>query len=183
MYERKMLEQLKEIISQKFESELLDSHDGKDMPVLICQKDNIFDLLKFLRDHSDYQFNLLTDITAVDYLKHPQKKSERFEVVYLLYSLKFKYRLRIRVPLGFQDLTIDTVVPLWKTANWLEREVFDMFGIVFNGHPNLKRILTHIEFTGHALRKDYHIKKRQILTTNDPLVDEMEKRLIEKGLR
>ena len=81
------------------------------------------------------------------------------------------------------QLNIDTVSSLWKTANWLEREVFDMYGIVFNDHPNLKRILNHIEFEGHPLRKNYPIERRQVLTINDSLMDEMEKRLVEKGLK
>ena len=153
------------------------------MPVFVCKKEKIHDILKFLRDDPNFTCNMLTDLTAVDYLKHPVKQRQRFAVVYHLHSLDHGHRIRLKVPLSVADLCIDSAYDLWKTANWLEREVWDMFGIKFNQHPNLKRILNHIEFEGYALRKDYPIDRRQVLTVNDSLMDEMEKRLIEKGLK
>ena len=170
-------------IKAQFNEAILEAFEAKDMPVVVCQRDSTFALLKFLRYDSDFDFNLLTDLTAVDYLKYPQKQPKRYAVVYHLYSLEKKHRLRVKVSLGSDSLTIESVIPLWKTANWLEREVYDMYGIHFENHPNLKRILNHIEFVGHPLRKDYPIQRRQILTINDSLVDEMEKCLKEKGLK
>lgn len=178
-----MADDLVEQLKTRFGDAILEQQAAADMPVLICKKEKIHEILKFLRDDPAYQCNLLTDITAVDYLKHPVKQKQRFAVVYLLHSLELSHRLRLKVPLGVADLAIDSVHDLWKTANWLEREVWDMFGIKFNKHPNLKRILNHIEFEGHPLRKDYAIDRRQVLTINDSLMDEMEKRLIEKGLK
>ncbi len=174
---------LAERIHTQLGDALLEYEEARDMPVIICKKEVIFPFLKFMRDDPSFSCNLLTDITAVDYLKHPLKKRQRFEVVYLLHSLEHGHRFRVKVPLGVADLTIDSAVPLWKTANWLEREVWDMFGIRFNQHPNLKRILNHIEFVGYPLRKDYPVDRRQVLTINDSLMDEMEQRLIEKGLK
>ena len=87
----------------------------------------------------------------------------RFEVVYHFYSSLSNARLRLKVPVKAADATVPTLTTLWKTANWFEREVWDMFGIRFDGHPNLKRILMYEEFKGHPLRKDYPINKRQPL--------------------
>ena len=100
------------------------------------------------------------DITAVDYLS---KKTERFEVVYHFYSQKHNDRLRVKIPVSMNDCIAETVTPLWKTANWYEREIWDMYGIKFRNHPDLKRILMYEEFKGHPLRKDYPVNKRQPL--------------------
>ena len=87
----------------------------------------------------------------------------RFDVVYHLYSSRHNHRLRIKVPLGALEPTVDSLAGLWHGANWFEREVWDMFGVQFAGHPNLKRLLMYEEFVGHPLRKDYLINKRQPL--------------------
>ncbi len=89
--------------------------------------------------------------------------STRFAVVYHFYSMVLKHRLRLVVPVDDTEPSLDSLVELWPGANWLEREVWDMFGIHFSGHPDLRRILTYTEFEGHPLRKDYPIKKRQPL--------------------
>jgi NADH-quinone oxidoreductase subunit C len=101
----------------------------------------------------------MMDITAVDYFG----QTPRFEVVYHLYSLAFNRRIRIKARVAESDCSMDSVVPLWPSANWFEREVYDMYGITFTNHPELRRILLYEEFQGHPLRKDYPIKKRQPL--------------------
>ena len=116
-------------------------------------KDVIIEVLSFLKQ--SLQFNLLTDLTAVDYLG---KKEERFLVVYLLCSIPNKDRLRIKTPVSEEDCTIPTASVVWGTANWLEREVFDLFGIHFAGHPDLRRILMTDDWVGHPLRKDYPLQ-------------------------
>lgn len=168
-------------LKARFPEAVLDTPAATDMPVLVCRKSDILALLKVLRD--DFQYQMLTDLTAVDYLTYPVKKTQRFEVVYMLYNLEKDARVRLKVPVGMTDLSVPSATPLFKVANWLEREAWDMFGIQFAGHPCLKRILNHIEFVGHPLRKDYPVDKRQVLTTNDSLLDEMEIRLKEKGLK
>ncbi len=102
---------------------------------------------------------MLTDLTAVDYLE----RDPRFEVVYHLYSVSRNRRLRVkaRVPEGTAE--IDTLVEVWPSANWMEREVFDLYGIRFRGHPDLRRILLYDDFEGHPLRKDYAKERRQPL--------------------
>jgi len=116
-------------------------------------------IMEFLKEDARTRFNLLVDITAVDYLG----RKPRFDVVYHLLSLSAKRRLRIKVRVEESNPEIDSMTSLWGSANWLEREVWDMFGIRFTGHPNLKRILMYEEFKGHPLRKDYPVNKRQPL--------------------
>jgi NADH-quinone oxidoreductase subunit C len=116
-------------------------------------------IMEFLKNDSRMLFNVLLDVTAVDYLG----REPRFEVVYHLLSLPHNQRLRIKVRVSGEKPVLDSLTGLWESANWLEREVWDMFGIEFTGHPNLKRILLYPEFQGHPLRKDYPVRKRQPL--------------------
>jgi NADH-quinone oxidoreductase subunit C len=147
-------------ISSQFKGVIIDSHNFRDDQTITIKKESLIELLKFLRDDPKLDFNFLMDLTAVDYLN---RKNNRFEVVYHFYSLKFNGRLRVKVPVSEDDCTIDSVFTLWKTANWYEREVWDLYGIKFNGHPEMRRILLYEEFKGHPLRKDYPINKRQPL--------------------
>jgi NADH-quinone oxidoreductase subunit C len=149
-----------ERINSKYKGVILDSHDFRGDQTITVQKNILIDLFKFLRDDPDLDFKFLMDLTAVDYLN---RKDSRFEVVYHFYSLKHNHRLRVKAPVNEDDCTIDSVSSLWKTANWYEREVWDLYGIKFNGHPNMRRILLYEEFKGHPLRKDYPINKRQPL--------------------
>jgi NADH-quinone oxidoreductase subunit C len=123
------------------------------------------EIFRWLREDPQLDFNFLADLTAVDYL---DKRTPRFEVVYHLYSLSKNHRLRVKIPVAGEDPVVDSLTPLWKGADWLEREVWDMFGIRFRGHPDLRRILLYEQFEGYPLRKDYPVNYRQ------PLVKERE---------
>lgn len=117
-------------------------------------------LLKVLRMlQQDAGFDLLVDLTCVDYL-HYRGAGERFGLVYLLANTTTNLRLTIRVWLSEPELSVPSATPLWEGANWLEREVYDMFGIHFAGHPDLRRILMPPEFTAYPLRKDYPLQGR-----------------------
>jgi len=140
-----------EEIAEKYKLEGIETADG--IPSFYCHKNLLLDVLSELNKI----FEVLLDITAVDYLN---KKEKRFEVVYLLLSIKNKTRLRLKVPVQDGE-KVPTASLLWKNANWLEREVYDMFGIEFEGHPDLRRILLYPEFEGHPLRKDYPLKRSQ----------------------
>ena len=141
--------------------------------VFIVQRQGIHAVLQSLRDDESLRFDMLIDLAAVDRLGLPNSP-ERFEVIYILYSMWNGWRLRLKVPVPESDLTIDSIDDLYKAANWSEREVWDLFGIRFNGHPNLKRILCHHEFVGHALRKDYDRRRGQWCSTVETLEDELE---------
>jgi NADH-quinone oxidoreductase subunit C len=125
----------------------------------IVHREKLVDLCRWLRDDPDLRFDMLMDVTAVDFLG----RRPRFEVVYHLYSIPMNHRIRLKVPLEEADPKLPSVVPVWVGANWLERETWDLYGIVFEGHPDLRRIYLYEEFQGHPLRKDYPKEKRQPL--------------------
>ncbi len=147
-------------LKEKFTDEIIGEDYFRGDTTVIVKKERIKEILSFLKNDEQLRFNFLMDLTCVDYLG---KKSERFEVVYHLYSLGNNWRIRIKVPVSEEDPTVDSVTDIWIGANWFEREVYDMFGIFFKGHPDLRRILLYPEFEGHPLRKDYPVKKRQPL--------------------
>ena len=122
--------------------------------VLMLDRSGLRESFRFFKEDSRLHLDFLSDITAVDYWK---QKEPRFEVVYQVASLKGGRRLRVRVPIPEEDATVESLVPLWKGANFLEREVWDLFGIRFIDHPDLRRILLYEEFQGHPLRKDYPV--------------------------
>lgn len=137
--------------------------------------------LTALRDHADLQVDLLLDITGVDYLAYPGWRDARFGVVYVLRSLQSGLRLHLKVLVEEDEAEVPSIHDLFKNANWAEREVWDQYGIRFVGHPNLKRLLNHHEFVGHPLRKDYPVQKRQHLSINDPMLDELVQTLERRG--
>ena len=124
---------------------------------VVLAKDRLYDVMHLLRDGQG--FDLLVDVTCVDYLNY-REATERFGLVYLLANTISNERLTVRVMLSEPDLTVPSMVPLWPGANWLEREVWDMYGIRFDGHPDHRRILLPDEFTAHPLRKDYPLQGR-----------------------
>ena len=126
------------------------------------RRDAVVDVMRFLRDDAECRFEMLADLCAVDLLTLGEEP--RFEVVYHLYSLDKNHRLRIKARVPEDDCEIDTLVEVWPTANWLEREVWDLYGIRFRGHPDPRRVLLYEQFQGHPLRKDYPKERRQPLT-------------------
>ena len=123
---------------------------------LVVKKNEIFEIMKSLKESKETSFNFLVDITAVDYLK--LGGDERFAVVYHLYSHAYCRRLRVKAWVPEDDLNVPTMMPLWKTANWQEREVAEFFGINFEGHQDLRILLLPEDFIGHPLRKDYPLQ-------------------------
>lgn len=122
---------------------------------VVVPRDEAFEALRYLKEEGG--FDMLVDVTCVDYL-HKREATDRFGLAYLLANTVANQRITVRVMLNEPQLTIESVYPLWKAADWLEREVFDMYGIEFRGHPNLIRILMPPEFTAHPLRKDYPLR-------------------------
>lgn len=121
------------------------------------KKENLIDLCRYLRDTPDLEFNFLSMITAVDFLS---KRTKRFDVVYSLYSIPNHHRILLRVKLD-ENEEIPSLTCLWDTANWQEREVYDMFGIKFSGHPDLRRILMDEDWVGYPQRKDFPLTYEQ----------------------
>jgi NADH-quinone oxidoreductase subunit C len=137
-------------------------------PVLVVQGEAIRDVMQFLRDDPELRYDMLVDVTAVDY----RPREGRFHVVYLLASLPRKARLTVKVKLAAESPALPSIAGLWHSANWAERETYDMFGITFEGHPDLRRILMYPEFEGYPLRKDYPVEKRQpLVEERDPITN------------
>jgi NADH-quinone oxidoreductase subunit C len=135
------------------------------------EKGRIAEVCRALKGDPALAFDMAPYITAVDYLG----QDPRFEVVYNLYSTKHNWRIRLRVKVPESDPVVASVTPVWRGADWFERYCFDMYGIRFDGHPDMRRLLMYDEFEGHPLRKDYPLKGRQ------PLVSEREVRDIYRG--
>ena len=148
-----------EKLQEKFGEAVLDTHNFRGDETAVVDPSVIIEVLTWLRDQRELKFDMLTDLTAVDYLP----AEPRFAVVYHLYSVALKHRLRIKVPISEETPELDSAHELWGCANWAEREIWDMYGIRFNGHPDPRRILMYEEFVGHPLRKDYPKEKRQPL--------------------
>jgi len=151
-------------LGERFGAAILETHARLADDTAVVDRAAIPEVLAFCRDDPALRLDLLMDLTAVDYLTYPGREDgPRFEVVYHLYSVPHNHRLRLKVPLDEDDPELQSAVPLWPIANWFEREVWDMFGIRFAGHPDLRRLLLYDEFQGHPLRKDYPVNRRQPL--------------------
>ncbi|MEN9308986.1 MAG: hypothetical protein RL173_2918 [Fibrobacterota bacterium] len=169
-----------QILSERFGA-TMDPRDQWGLTAVVTA-DKLRATLQFLRDDPTVLADVMVDITAIDFLGYPGHDQARFAVVYILKSQQAAHhRIRVKVWVEEDALSVPSVHDLWKIANWQERETWDQYGIVFEGHPNLKRLLNHVEFVGHPLRKDYPAKKRQWLSTNDPMLDQLEARLALKG--
>jgi len=180
-------------IARRFSGAVIATHSYRGDATLTLWPEHLLEVAEFVREDRGFQMNFLIDLTAVDYLtfgKNPPAPAShfnagvaakppssipdaepwpgpatkaRFEVVYHFFSLPLKIRLRLKVPVEESNPQVDSISSLWASANWFEREVWDMYGIKFKGHPHLKRILMYAEFEGHPLRKDYPVNRRQPL--------------------
>ncbi len=144
--------EITERIKEKFPEEVMDVIEFREQLSVVIKKERIVEICRWLHDEPILGFNYLKDICGVDYLG---KKPVRFEVVYTLYSMRYRYMLRLKAAVGEDEASIDSVVPVWIGANWHERECYDMYGIRFTGHPDLSRVLMPEDWEGHPLRKDY----------------------------
>ena len=145
-------------VKKLFKKSIIETHNYLGDETLVVKREVIHELVEALRDDDKLGFEMLSDVTAVDWL---QEREARFEVVYHFLSLENQWRIRIKVPVPEDDPTLDSVSDLYASANWAEREVFDMYGVRFNNHPDMRRILLYEEFEGHPLRKDYPLMKSQ----------------------
>jgi NADH-quinone oxidoreductase subunit C len=147
--------QIAEHIRDRFPSEVKEIREFRGQVSVIMKKERIRELMRHLHDSPELHLDFLEDLCGVDYLG---KKEPRFEVVYQLQSLRHRHSIRIRAEVPADDCVMDSVVDIWAGADWHERECFDLFGIVFTGHPDLRRILLPEDWEGHPLRKDYPLK-------------------------
>ncbi|NUO15268.1 MAG: NADH-quinone oxidoreductase subunit C [Planctomycetaceae bacterium] len=145
-----------ELLKRKLGDRLLRIEVAFDQTVLHVARERLLEVLRTLHDDAELSFKMFTDVTAVDNLKREDfEPARRFKVVHIVYSLEHGKRLRLETLVPEQDPTCPSAAPIYKGAAWVEREVYDMFGIVFTGHPDLRRVLTPDYYEYHPLRKDY----------------------------
>ena len=145
------------ILRDRFGPDGFGTSEFRDNRRVIVAPDHLFAVLRCLKEECG--FDMLAELTAVDYLHYPDAR-DRFGVVYILLNTRTGERVVVKTYLNEPDLALPSAFPLWKGADWLEREVYDMFGIEFEGHPDLRRILMPQEFTAFPLRKDYPLRGR-----------------------
>ncbi len=146
-------EELFEKIKSKFGDYIIEHDTFRDELSVTIKKEKLIELMKFLHDDPELQFDYLVMMTAVDF----PEREERFDLVYELRSIPHKMIMRVKTRTK-EDEPVDSVVSIWNSANWDERETYDMFGIKFNNHPDLRRILMPEDWEGYPLRKDYPLK-------------------------
>ena len=152
-----MAKKLIKFVEDHFEDQVLDSHSRLGNDTVVIQRDKLPEIVERLRDDDATKMDFLRAITCVDY----ENRVPRFEVVYVLYSMELKHMLTLRVVVDEDDTTIPSIHHLYGCAGWTEREVWDMYGIEFEGHPDMRRVLLYEEFEGHPLRKDYEKQASQ----------------------
>jgi NADH-quinone oxidoreductase subunit C len=150
-------EELRTRLRDRFGPDSFTASAFRDNRRILVAPDRLYAFLEFLKQ--DGGFDMLVELTAADYLRYPNAK-DRFGVIYVLLNTTTGLRLVVKTFVNEPDLTLPSAFPLWKGADWLEREVYDLYGIVFEGHPDLRRILMPEEFTAYPLRKDYPLQGR-----------------------
>lgn len=156
-----MSQKVLDALKKKFGDAIVETSSAHGDEVAVVTRDKLVEIARYLRDDEAMAFDMPLFNTVVDRLGFGE--DPRFEVVYQLRSLKKRHMIRIKVRVEEEDAKVPTLSTVWKAFNWLERETYDMYGIVFEGHPDLRRIYMYEEFVGYPLRKDYPKEKRQPL--------------------
>jgi NADH-quinone oxidoreductase subunit C len=143
-----LCEEIERLVRSRFSEAVEESSEVQGILNLVVREDAIIELCRFLKESPDLHFDYLMSLTAVDW-------PDRFDVVYHLYSIAQKHYVTLKVRLGKENPALSSVEPVWRAAEWQEREVYDMFGIEFEGNPDMRRILLEPDWEGFPLRKDY----------------------------
>lgn len=156
-------------LQERFGARIVDTYSFRGQHAVTIKPADLREVLLWLRDTPGLDFEWLVDVGGVDYLGFDEREW-RYEVAYQMYSMKNNHRFRVKVAVESDAVSVPSVWDLWGVANWMEREVWDLYGVRFDGHPNLRRIMCHDEFVGHALRKDYPINRRQKLSKPSEII-------------
>lgn len=156
------LETVKDAIPGLFASAIENTVEFRGELTLYVKSERIVEVCTALRDSPDLRFDMISDLTAVDNLNEMKPGEPRFHVVYHLFSTHTKQRIRLKAPVWEEKPEIDSVSSVWRGANWHERECYDMFGITFRDHPDLRRILMPEDWEGHPLRKDFPVNNQEV---------------------
>ena len=166
MKNQELLNTVKEKLIGKFGEALISSELLFDYPVFTLQRDSICDVVDFLYNDKDLSFQYLTTLTGIHY---PENKGQELGVMYQLHSLTNNFRIRLKVFFSINDPNVPSITPVFLGANWMERLEFDFFGIIFKGHPNLKRIVNVDDMNYHPMRKEYPLEDATRDDKNDSM--------------
>jgi len=150
-----MEDKVREFLNARFADAVIKEDNFRNQQSFYIEPNSLVEICRALYEDTALDVKYLSDVTALDWLNHDQEKDGRYEVVYNLYSLTHHYRFFLKVRLPADAPVVETLTDIWAGADWLEREVYDLMGIEFKGHPNLTKILTPDELEGHPLRKDF----------------------------
>jgi NADH-quinone oxidoreductase subunit C len=168
-------QQLADKVQQRFRTQITATHVEFSELTVELPREQLLSVCTALRDEGDFSFEQLIDLCGVDYLDYGNGRwnGPRFAVVYHLLSIKHNHRIRLRIFADNAMPVVDSVITIWNCADWYEREAFDLYGIVFDGHPDLRRILTDYGFIGHPFRKDFPLSGNV-----EMIYDEEQKRVV-----
>lgn len=156
-----MEDKVRTFLNSKFADAIIREDNFRNQQSFYIKPDRLLDICQALQNAEDLDVKYLSDITSLDWLNHESEKDGRFEIVYNFYSISNRYRFFLKARLTADNPTIQSLTGLWSSANWLEREVYDLMGIRFEGHPNLTKILTPEDLEGYPLRKDFPLTYEQ----------------------
>ena len=166
MAENNLINIVGDKLKSKFGDAIISSEQSYDFPVFIIKRENIFDAVKFLKEDSELDFGFLTTLCGLHY---PDNKGQELGVMYQLHNLPKNWRIRLKTFFPVNDPQVLTMTPLFESANWQERQEYDFYGIIFKGHPNLKRILNMDEMNYHPMRKEYALEDGSRDDKNDSM--------------
>ena len=153
--ENTLLNTISEKLKAKFGDAVISAEQSYDFPVFEIKRENIFDVMKFLKEDSEMEFGFLTTLCGLHY---PDNKGKELGVMYQLHNMPKNWRIRLKTFFPVSDPVVQSMTPLFNSANWQERQEYDFYGIIFKGHPNLKRILNMDEMNYHPMRKEYALE-------------------------
>lgn len=158
------MEKILEVIKSKYEGEILHAEMLYDFPTITLKKDKIVEIIRFLYDHPDTEFIYLTTLCGIHY-----PELNQIAVMYQLHNMVSNQRLRLKIYLPVESPVVPTLTPVFPSANWMERETYDFYGVIFEGHPNLKRILNVEEMIIFPMRKEYPLEDQVREDKNDTM--------------
>lgn len=166
MEENELLTSVEAKLKENFGDAILSAEMMRDFPVFTVKKDKVVDVIKFLYDDSEMEFRFLTDLCGVHF---PDNKGHELGVIYHLHNMPKNWRIRLRIFFDLNDAVVPTLTTVFSAANWQERETYDFYGIVFKGHPNMKRIMNVDDMVGFPLRKEFPLEDQNREDKNDAM--------------
>lgn len=166
MEENEVLTLVEAKLRENFGENIISAEMMRDFPVFTVKRDKIVDVIKFLYDEPEMEFRFLTDLCGVHF---PDNKGRELGVIYHLHNMVKNWRIRLRIFFSVDDAVVPTLTTVFSAANWMERETYDFFGIVFKGHPNMRRILNVDDMIGFPMRKEFPLEDQNREDKNDPM--------------